>query len=148
MAIKYVKEAFLSSDGDGVYVLDVNLQGAWEFGDHRLMQMAFPKTHAYYQAICRKPLTFPPGKVIFCEEHGFKIALLITKKNRKDCNLVAIKNFEKALAEMLHLLPSDVWIYSPILGRQDKLMGTYATIINKNINKDKRYWQVFTKKGI
>lgn len=150
MAIKFVKEQFSLEDlkDRGVIVVDTNLQGLWEFGDLKLMQYAFPKIYAYYQKICKNPDLVKPGRCLLLEEDGYKVALLIAKRNRKEDLQTASAQFEEAVKDLLRIVPSDVFIYSPILGRYDKYFGTYATIINKLIRPELRNWFVYTKKGL
>lgn len=142
----------MGSDVTGAVVIDADLQGAWEFGDQEQMKWSFPRAYEFYRQHCLKGLA-RVGTCLLVEDSGYKVAILITKKHRKDSKETVLKNFEAAIQDLTRKVPSDVFIFSPVLGRADHCfseMISFIVKVCKEIDGSVGYnWCVYNnKKGI
>lgn len=143
--IKFVdKEFIVENNTECVLVIDVDMHGAWETGYHEQMRYAFPRAYDIYREACLKGNDIV-GSSMIIEDSGYKIAILFVKKHRKDLKEKLLKNFSKALADMLQKVPSDLWIYSPILGRKDKAFNELIVEINRQTYLQKNNWFIYKK---
>ena len=108
--VQFVTQHMLSQPSHaGIFVIDVNLQNALVTKEQQEFMAAFPRIHSAYKKICLHGL-IEPGKIILSEEKGFHVALLVTKKTRKDDREVVIGNFKKCINELFYQVPSDMFI--------------------------------------
>jgi hypothetical protein len=148
MEVKFVNENIFTKDADaGLFIIDVDMQGVWLNAEQHLFYNAFPKTFKRYQMICRTQYKDKAGTCIFLEEDGYKIALIVTKIYRKTKKEDVVENFERALKHLFTFIPSDVFLYSPVLGRGDRCGSEFLGKINKLLLNEKngaapRNWTV------
>ncbi len=150
MSISFVNKELLEEDLSyrGVIVIDTNLQGAWETGILYQMKMAFPKIYKHYMSIClRGDRLYKPGDAVLLTEDGYKVVLLFTKDKRKVARSIVLSNLEIAIKNMLRLVGSDEFIYSPILGREDGQFVETLSTIKKLIKPELRNWFIYTRKS-
>jgi hypothetical protein len=147
MAVKFVKENLFSKDRSaGLFIIDVDMQGVWLNADQDMFYNAFPKSFKRYQMMCRTQYKDKAGTCIFLEEDGYNIALMVTKIYRKTKREDVIENFERALKHLLTVIPSDVFLYSPVLGRGDgcgtEFFGKINSLLNEKNGTAPRNWTV------
>lgn len=151
MMVSFVNEDFLSSDlqGRGVLVVDCNLQGLWETGLLKAMKSVFPKTYRRYMRLClfgnKDHKLYKAGDAIMFEEDGYKFVFLITKTRRKTDKEEILKNMEQAIKNMMALVPSDIYLYSPVLGREDKCFTETLKIMRRLAQPEMRTWYIYRK---
>lgn len=145
--MKFIDETFLHSDLNdaGVIVLDVSLRGAWETSYLTQLKILFPKTYRQYKGICRNPNHIVPGSVVILEEDGYKFALIFTKRSIKGDMIAMGNHFESAVKSMFNIIPKDVNFYSPLLGRDDKVIGTFMNVIRKYTVLEERNWFIYRR---
>lgn len=151
--VKFVNDALIPSvfKDSGIFVIDSDLQGTWATGEQRYFKESFPRLYDHYVRTCFVDRHFRVGSAMLVESEGYNFAILFTKEHRdakKNCEPL-IHNFCKAVEDLFRLVPSDVWIYSPILGRNDQAFSSYLVNINSIIKNEKcdRNWYIYTKKG-
>lgn len=147
--VKFDKDKHFIEDvhaDNGVLVIDTNCQGVWETGALKEMRLAFPKIYSAYKRLCFNQL-LNVGSCYILEEGGYKVALLVTKKNylNRDRDTL-LSNLDKALDELFSKVPSDVWLYSPIIGRRDAC-GIFLLKKIRDKNVLNYNWIICTKKG-
>lgn len=146
--VNFINEDFLSSDlqGRGTMVIDCNLQGVWETGVLRKMKTIFPKMYKNYIYLCLSGShLYKPGDAIAFSEDGYNFVFLMTKNRRKTSKEDILSNFEKAVKNLLFLVPSDVYLYSPVMGREDKCFSECLKIMKKLVNPERREWFIYRK---
>lgn len=116
MGVIFLPRDVLAKETDGIVLIDVHLQGFWE---HENFIAKFPETYAWYQQICRNAYKGRVGSTILTEEGRNKIGLMVTKQHRKTPKDNVITNFRNCVNDLFNKVPSDVFLYSPILGRHD-----------------------------
>lgn len=150
--VQFVDKQFIMemNDGEGVIVIDADLQGAWEIGDQEQVKWAFPRAFEMYHRYCQTGKA-KVGTCMLVDDSGCKIAILFTKKHRKDPKELVLTNFNLAIDDMLRKVPSDNFIYSPILGRIDHCFDEMLEKIRKvgaSIDGALGYnWFIYNKKG-
>lgn len=150
--VKFVDKHFVMEMNidEGAVVIDADLQGAWEFGDQEQMRYAFPRAYNAYNRLCMNGLA-RVGTALIVEDCGYKIVILFTKRHRNDSKELTLSNFRLAIDDMIRKIPSDVFVYSPILGRADHCFDEMLKVIyriGEEINGSAGYnWFVYNKKG-
>lgn len=105
--------------GAGVFVVDVNCQGLWEDHELELMRWILPRVYSIYRKICITEYKMRPGTAVLIEENGYRVVLMFTKNHRHESKEVMLANFSKCVDNLFRLVPKNVEIYSPIIGRRD-----------------------------
>lgn len=151
--IQFVDKQFImdmNEGSQGAVVIDADLQGAWEFNDQEQMKWAFPRAYDVYHKFCLEGLA-KVGTSLVVEDCGYKIVILFTKKHRKDKVESIINNFNLAIDDMVRKIPSDTFIYSPVLGRVDHCFDEMLQKLYKvagHLNREVGYnWFIYNKKG-
>lgn len=139
------KEFLIDNPYPCTLVIDTDMNGAWEHGYHEQLKYTFPRAFEIYKSMCFYNHQNAVGTSVVIEEAGYKIGILFTKKHRKTSPEETLKNFKKALANFLEKISSDTWIYSPILGRHDRMFPQYIIEINRLVSKDNFNWFVYKK---
>lgn len=150
--VKFLKENVLTFDADaGVFVIDVDLQGLWFGPEHSQFRDAFPKVYNLYRNICIHDYKNRLGTSILLEESGYKVALLVTKKTRKTKPEDALKYFESSIKHLFSIVPSDVFLFSPILARRDGNFNNYLVALSRltgdTDGEAGRYWTICRGEG-
>jgi hypothetical protein len=149
---QFVDKQFITdmTNVSGAIVIDADTQGAWEWGDHKYMRLAFPRAYSVYRTCCRAGFA-KQGNCIVVDDSGYKIVILFTKRHRNDSKEIVIKNFASALKQMINRVSSDIFIYSSILGRDDhcfdEMIPAIKSITNTIDNTVGYNWFVYNKKG-
>lgn len=134
MAVGYISTSIADTFGKGITVLDVDTQGAWELYDHSYMRDAFPKVYSEYKLLCYNDPNLVGTAKLF-DEGGYRVVLLFTRKNRNEQKDVVLNNFSKCIFNLMNLISSELFIYSPIIGRRDKVFNEMVKIINDATKK-------------
>lgn len=147
--VKFVNQKFLAEDltHQGIMVLDTDLQGSWDTGDLKVIKKLFPKIYINYLRMCLNPDLYKPGTAALLEDNGCKIGLLFTKRNRKTSKELVISNFEEAVIDLFKLTPSDLFLYSPVLGRKDKCFTELMLKMAKLTFPERRNWFIYRENG-
>lgn len=129
-----------------VLVFDTDLQGAWEFGHKEDIKWGFPRVYPLYREVCMEKYKTAPGSSLLIEDSEYKIGLLFTKRNRNEQSKEDMtKNFINSVVDLFRKLPDDAWIYSPILGREDKMFPSYLVELRRLTKLYNHHWHIYTK---
>lgn len=130
----------------GLFVIDANLQGIVEYEG---FAENFPKAFNIYQKVCRFNYKNRVGKIMIVEENNKRLAFLFTRQNRNEKEEVILENFNKCLIQLFNIVPSDIFIYSPFLGRKQRLTTKYFNAIRrveKSNGEASRVWRFFNER--
>ena len=144
--IQFVNKEFITENlpGDGILVIDTDLQGAWETGVHARLRYAFPKIYKTYQATCFYDYK-REGSCMLLEEAGYNIALLFTRRRRSDSKKVMMTNLESALVDLCRKVPCDIYMYSSILSKKDKCFNDIRVMLRKHLGPLNYNWFIYRK---
>lgn len=148
--IRYIDDSLImtATPNEAVYVIDGDVQATWLTGEAKYFSESFPKIHKQLKRLSYNKL-LKAGNCYLLEDEGYKIAVLITKKDRRTTSMERQKYFQSAVLDLFSKVPSDVFIYSPVLGRVEDDWVDYDLTISRLINQEKlaRCWFVYLMKG-
>lgn len=143
--VKYDKINAFDIAEQGVVIVEADLSGVLNYPG---FAEAYPKAFDLYQKTCMFNYKNRVGTYMVVEDRGKKVIMIFTAYKRKTDKPQAIEAFKSGLFKVFHMLPSDVFIYSPILGRRNLMFTDYMNTIRSitSLTKDApRVWTVCTK---
>lgn len=140
-----VKNAF-DITNEGIVIVEANLSGIMNYPG---FAEAYPKAHDLYVKTCMFNYKNRVGTFMAVEDGDKKVIIIFTSYGRKEPKEQVIEAFKAGLYKVFNILPSDVFIYSPILGRRSLMFSEYINTIKSISSLIKgeapRHWVVCTK---
>ena len=143
--VSYKKINAFDIEEEGVVLVEANLQGVINYPG---FEKSYPKAYDLYMKTCAFNYRGRAGTFLLVEEKGRKVAIIFTSYSRKEKADKVIEAFKRGLANLLHAIPSDVFIYLPVLGRRSYMFSQFSATIKSvdALTKDApRQWVICTK---